>query len=315
MAKPLARGADTHRPLDRDPGQLPSQGHCPGHAPLAPTSPVRYLPIGTLKREHGDLQGLARTLNAHDIAFSQFFPKGLLAGGTVRACRRAYRACGRCLPSSFPPSTRTWSMPGLLRPRRSEARPLPPGQYHSAIAPDGASPGAGCPPHRRPLPRGCLRPARLSGPLGAGRPRAVRRRRAEWVQPRPELTRWARRGAFMHVMNHPKAFVLGTSPSASCARRAWSRPRWRSRTISGRIGSGRSVAGLSAHRGAVRHPWVLPVQDQSQGRGSSRCSTICRVSSPRASPLYDATSIAALHCSRVEAWLATPETVALFRGG
>jgi len=37
--------------------------------------------MGSLKRDHGHVDGLIRTLRAHDHVFSQSFPAGLIPGG------------------------------------------------------------------------------------------------------------------------------------------------------------------------------------------------------------------------------------------
>ncbi len=283
---------------------------------LAPTSPVRYLPIGTLKREHGDLQGLARTLNAHDIAFSQFFPKGLLAGGdsqSLQASVPGLRSVPSIVFSAFHPDMVYAGASSDLAALKLAPSPL--GQYHSAIALTA---------HRLGLD--ARRTAALYredvfarlGYLDHWEP-AVRELSAAAEQSGfnldRELTRWARRGAFMHVMNHPKAFVLGDI-AKRLLREAGLEPA--SVEIEDYLGDELVQD--------VVWPVYPPIAAQFGIPGSYLFKTRAKggvfpvlydlpgfIAASFA--LYDATSIAALHCSRVEAWLATPETVALFRGG
>ncbi len=78
---------------------------------LAPRSPVRYLSMGTLKRDHGNLDGLVRTLRSHDHVFSQSFPAGLLPGGDsarLQVAEPRLTLVPAIVFSAFHP---TWSMP------------------------------------------------------------------------------------------------------------------------------------------------------------------------------------------------------------
>ncbi len=282
---------------------------------LAPSSPVRYMPMGSLRRDHRDIAGLARTLKAHDLAFTQAFPTGLLPGGDSRAVQAlapAVRPVPSIVFSAFHPDMVYAGASSDLAALKLAPSPL--GQYHSAIALTA---------HRLGLD--LRRTAALFredvfarlGYLDHWEP-AVRELSAAAAQGGfdldRELTRWARRGAFMHVMNHPKAFVLG-----DIARR-----------LLREAGLDPAPVEIEDYLGDelvqdVVWPIYPPVAAQFGLTGSYLFKTRARGEAfpilydlpgflAASFALYDATSAPLLRCARVEAWLATPDTVALFRG-
>ena len=102
---------------------------------LAPRSPVRYLPMGSLRRDHGHIDGLIRVLRAHDHAFSQVFPAGLIPGGDIATLR-----AGDPRLTLFPSIVFSAFHPDMVYAGQAsdlaalKLAPSPMGQYHSAIA-------------------------------------------------------------------------------------------------------------------------------------------------------------------------------------
>ncbi|GJE61541.1 WcbI family polysaccharide biosynthesis putative acetyltransferase [Methylobacterium trifolii] len=176
---------------------------------FAPESPVRFVPMGTLKRDHGHMDGLVRLLAGHDHVFSQSFPQGLIPGGditTLRTRDARLKLFPTVVFSAFHPDMvyagRTEDLAALKLARS------PLGQYHSAIALCAHRLGLsvtqtaslfradvfarlGYLDHWDPSVRELVG---LGASIGFGLER--------------EVARWSRRGAFMHVINHPKAFVV-----------------------------------------------------------------------------------------------------------
>jgi hypothetical protein len=283
---------------------------------LAPASPVRYVPMGTLKRDHGDMRGLARTLNAHDFAFSQSFPEGLLAGGDSRALREqvpGLKPVPSIVFSAFHPDTVYAGASSDLAALKLAPSPL--GHYHSAIALMAHRLGLDV---RRTV---ALFREDVFGRLGylnhwgpAVRELSSASAQSGFDLDR-ELTRWARRGAFMHVMNHPKAFVLG-----DIAKR-----------LLRESGLEPAAVEIEDYLGDelvqdVVWPVYPPVAAQFGLPGSYLFKTRAKGEAfpvlydlpgfiAASFALYDGAQGTALHCSRVEAWLATPEIVALFQAG
>ena len=283
---------------------------------LAPKSPVRYLPSGTLRRDHGHVDGLIRTLRAHDHVYVQVFPAGLIPGGdsaTLREVDPRLKLFPSIVFSAFHPDM-VYAGPGS---ELASARlaPSPTGLYHSAIALLAHRLGLGV-GHTVGLFREAVF-ARL-GYLGHWDP-AVRElvgsAAAAGFGLERELTRWARRGAFMHVLNHPKAFVVGD--------------------IAGRLlresGIEPEPVLVEDYLGdELAHDVVWPVYpavaEQFGLAGSYLFKTKRRGDAfpmlydldgfvAASFSIYDATPAADLGCFRIDAWLGAPEIVALFRAG
>ncbi|MDP4021643.1 WcbI family polysaccharide biosynthesis putative acetyltransferase [Methylobacterium sp. NEAU 140] len=283
---------------------------------LAPKSPVRYLPMGTLKRDHGQLDGLARALKAHAHVFSQTFPAGLIPGGdsaALQAREPRLRLFPAIVFSAFHPDVVYAGQASDLAALKLAPSPL--GQYHSAIALCAHRLGLDVPrtaglyradvfarlgylDHWDPATRELVASAAGTG-FGLER----------------ELTRWARRGAFMHVMNHPKAHVIG-----DIARRLLRESGIEPEPVEVEDYLGDELA----------HDVVWPVypavaehfgltgsylfKTKPRGDGFPRLYDLPGFLAASFS-LYDATPAADRHCPRVETWLGAPELVALFRGG
>ncbi|MCJ2137640.1 WcbI family polysaccharide biosynthesis putative acetyltransferase [Methylobacterium sp. J-026] len=288
---------------------------------LAPKSPVRYLPMGSLKRDHGHVDGLIRTLRTHDHVFSQTFPAGLIPGGdaaTLRAADPRLRLFPSIVFSAFHPDMIYAGQASDLAALKLAPSPL--GQYHSAIALTAHRLGLaightaglfredvfrrlGYLDHWDPAVRELVSSAEA---LGFGLER--------------ELTRWARRGAFMHLMNHPKVHVIG-----DIARRLL--------TESGLTPEPVAIEDYlgDALTQDVIWPIYPPIAELFGLTGSYLFKSKAfksKVLSDEFPVLYDLPGFIAasfsiydampagdLTASRVESWLAAPEIAALFRAG
>lgn len=283
---------------------------------LAPRCPVRYLPMGTLKRDHGHIDGLIRVLRTHDHVFSQVFPAGLIPGGdvaTLRAGDPRLKLFPSIVFSAFHPDMVYAGQASDLAALK--LAPSPMGQYHSAIALcahrlglDAARTASlfreavfarlGYLDHWDPAVRELVGSAAA---LGFGLER--------------EVARWSRRGAFMHVMNHPKAYVVG-----DIARR-----------LLAESGVAPEPVAVEDYLGdALAQDVVWPIYPAIAEHFGLTGSYLFKVK-PRGEDfprlydlpgfiaasfaIYDATPPADLACPRVEAWLAAPEIVALFSAG
>lgn len=282
---------------------------------LAPQSPVRYLSMGTLKRDHGHLDTLASVLHGHDCVFSQSFPEGLIpGGGSTRLQEREPRLAlvPSIVFSAFHPDMVYAGAASDLASLKLAPSPL--GQYHSAIV---------------------LAAYRLG--LDAGRATDLFREEVfarlgylDWWEPavrelkgaaeqagfglERELTRWARRGAFMHLMNHPKAFVIGDI-AKRLLREAGIEP------------APVEIEDYLADELVQDVVWPIypPIAAQFGLDGSYLFKAKARNGAfpilydlpgfvAASYALYAGMAASDLQCPRVEAWLAAPEIVALFRG-
>ena len=128
-----------------------------------------------------------------------------------------------------------------------------------------------------------------------------------------EMSRWGRRGAFMHVINHPKAFVVG-----DIARRLL--------TESGLAPEPVEIEDYLGDELARDVVWPVypPVAEIYGITGSYLFKTKPRGDAfptlydlpgflAASFALYDAADPGSLGCARVDAWIAAPEIVALFR--
>ena len=283
---------------------------------LAPKSPVRYLPMGSLKRDHGHVDGLIRTLRSHDHVFSQTFPTGLIPGGdiaTLRAADPRLKLFPSIVFSAFHPDMVYVGQASDLAALK--LAPSPMGQYHSAIALCAHRLGLDA---RRTA--GLFREDvfRRLGYLDHWDPAVhelVGSAVALGFGLDREVTRWARRGAFMHVMNHPKAFVIG-----DIARRLLVESGLKPEPVEIEDYLGDELAQ------DVVWPLYPPIAEHFGLTGSFLFKMKPRGDDfPRlydlpgfiaaSFSLYDAMPAGDLACQRVDAWLAAPEIVALFRAG
>ncbi len=281
---------------------------------LAPQSPVRYISMGTLKRDHGSLDALARLLHGHDHVYSQAFPDGLIPGGGSAQLAQAeprLKLVPALVFSAFHPDMVYAGAASDLAALKLAPSPL--GQYHSAIVLTAHRLGLDAERAVSLFREDVF--ARL-GYLDRWEP-AVRELSAAAEQAGfsldRELTRWARRGAFMHLMNHPKAFVVGDI-AKRILRESGIEPA--------PVEVEDYLADELIHD--VVWPIYPPVAAQFGLTGSYLFKAKARAGSfpvlydlpgfvAASYALYDGSSVANRHCPRVEAWLAAPEIVALFR--
>lgn len=323
VSAPTWATAWRHKSRETPPRTGPSLaiiGNCQGRALaqamrlLAPNSPVHYVPMGSLKRDHGDLDGLARTLHGHDHVFSQTFPDGLLPGGGSARLKeiepRLVLVPGIVFSAFHPDMVYAGATSDLAAMKLA---PSPLGQYHSAIA---------LMAHR--LGFDAARTASLFreevfaglGYLDHWEP-AVRELSASAAQAGftldRELTRWARRGAFMHLINHPKAFVVG-----DIARR-----------LLREAGLEPQPVEIEDYLGDdLIHDVIWPIYPPIAAQFGLTGSYLFKARARRGGfptlydlpgfiaasfALYDKMDADALRCPRVEVWRATPEIVALFQ--
>jgi len=177
---------------------------------ILPEARVTVLPLATLRREQGSLATLKRSLAPFDHVFSQFFPEGFLEGGNVHALAEGdarLRLFPTILFPAFHPDMVHVGDIGALSAARLVHSPM--GPYHSAIALCAYREGR-----------------TVEETLGLFRDEVFARlgyydawndasayllgsARDIGFPLEAELARWSRRGCFMHVLNHPRLFVLG----------------------------------------------------------------------------------------------------------
>ncbi|KQP24181.1 WcbI family polysaccharide biosynthesis putative acetyltransferase [Methylobacterium sp. Leaf100] len=176
---------------------------------LLPEARVSLVPLATLRRDHATLTRLRDHLAPFDHVFSQFFPEGFVTGGNVHALAQGdarLRLFPTILFPAFHPDMVHVGDVGALSATHLVRSPM--GPYHSAIALCAYLEGRTVAEtvrlfrddvyarlgyydawdHASTFLLGSARD--LAFPLDA------------------ELARWSRRGCFMHVLNHPKLFVL-----------------------------------------------------------------------------------------------------------
>ncbi|KQT90631.1 hypothetical protein ASG59_01780 [Methylobacterium sp. Leaf466] len=200
---------DGHGPSFAVIGNCQARGIAQAIRLLRPGSPVTYIPMGTLRRRYGTVEALAEQIAGHAHVYSQFVPPDLIPGGTdalrvldpriVRFPTLVFQAYHPDMVYAGPMTT----LAGM------KLAPSPLGFYHSAIALFayrlGLDAGQTVRLYREDVFRrlgylagwdDAVRDL-LANADGVGFPLGA------------DLVRWARRGAFMHLLNHPKAFVLG----------------------------------------------------------------------------------------------------------
>lgn len=210
----LGRGTEPAAP-GRDGPRIAVIGNCQARGIarsldiLAPTARVDLIPMGRLGKDQRSLKAFADRLREHDHVFSQPFPAGFFPdGGTEELAGLLPRL--RLFPAVvFPAFHPDLVYVGdLASMADSRLVPSPLHTYHSAIALFG---------HLRGLsPERIVALFReevfstlgylITWPLAADD--LVASSRAIGFDLALELTRWSRRGAFMHSINHPKLFVL-----------------------------------------------------------------------------------------------------------
>ena len=294
-------------------GNCQARGAAQAMRLLMPNSPVRFIQMAWLKREHGHIDNLARTLHGFDHVFSQQFPSGLIPGGNIEALR-ALEPRLRLFPTLvFPAFHPDMVYAGRIADLSAlKLAPSPMGQYHSAIA--LAAHRVGLTVDRTvPLYREDVF-ARL-GYLGLW-DSSVRDLLGSAAQIGfgldREMARWARRGDFMYVLNHPKAFVIG-----DIARRLLEESGLRPEPVEIEAYIGDELA-----RDVV-WPVYPPIAETYGLTGSYLFKAKPRGKAfPRLYDLpgfvaasfaiYDGLSREALACQRVDSWLAEPAIAGIF---
>ncbi|WP_375462697.1 WcbI family polysaccharide biosynthesis putative acetyltransferase [uncultured Methylobacterium sp.] len=281
---------------------------------LAPNSPVRFVPMGSLKRDHGHIDGLLGTLAGDDHVFSQSFPGGLIPGGditTLLAREPRTVLFPTIVFSAFHPDMVYAGRVEDLSALKLARSPL--GQYHSAIALCAHRVGLTA-RQAEPLFREDV--FRRLGYLDHWEP-AVREllggAAAIGFGLEREMSRWARRGAFMHVINHPKAFVVG-----DLARRLLTGSGFSPEPVEIEDYLGDELA-----RDVV-WPVYPPIAETYGLTGSYLFKTKPRGEAfptlydlpgflAASFAIYDAADPADLACARVEAWIDAPGIADVFR--
>ncbi|WP_375408186.1 WcbI family polysaccharide biosynthesis putative acetyltransferase [uncultured Methylobacterium sp.] len=281
---------------------------------LVPASPVTHLPMTSLARRYGSATHLAEALAAYDHVHTQQIPPTLLEGGSEELCRLDGRIIRfpTIVFSAFHPDAVYAG--GTGKPGARDLARSPLGHYHSAIALCayllGLDVGRTVTLYRREVfvALGYLDSWNAAAADLAATSRAIGFDLDE------ELARWTRRGVFMHVLNHPKIFV-----HADIARRLLARSGIPPEPIAVEDYLADDLArdvvwpiypGVAEVYGldggflfkAKPRPAVFPALYDLPGFVAASFV------------LYAAQGAAALACERVDAWLGTPEIVALFEG-
>lgn len=177
---------------------------------LVPESPVRFIQMAYLKREHGHLDGLAHTLSGYDHVYSQLFPSGLIPGGDIAALRerepRLKLFPTIVFPAFHPDMVYVGDLADLATQRLV---PSPMGQYHSAIALAAFRTGLSVDEAVRLFRSDVYARLGYLDSWDACMRELLAAATAVQFGLEREAVRWARRGNFMHVINHPRAFVIG----------------------------------------------------------------------------------------------------------
>ncbi len=176
---------------------------------LAPKARIDYRPMGRLGKDQRSLEALARTLDQHDLVFTQVFPTGFFPdGGSDALLARLPKA--RYFPaivfSAFHPDL--VYVGDLESMATTRLVPSPLHTYHSAIVLFAHLRGI---PAQR-IPR--LFREEVFAELGYfdAWPHAASELAASAAVAgfdlAQDLVRWSRKGAFMHTINHPRLSVL-----------------------------------------------------------------------------------------------------------
>ncbi|WP_379002557.1 WcbI family polysaccharide biosynthesis putative acetyltransferase [Methylobacterium iners] len=279
---------------------------------MAPQSPVTFVPMATLRQDYGDADGLARSLSGYDHVFSQFFPPDLIPGGFVGLRERDPRL--RPFPTIvFPAFHPDMVYAGAVSSLAAlKLAPSPMGQYHSAIALCahrlGLSVDQTITLYREDV---FLRLGYLDAWDDSVRDLLASAAQVGFSLDQ-ELARWPRRGSFMHVLNHPKAFVIG-----DIARRLLKESGFDPEPVEVEDYLGDELA-----RDVV---WpVYPPIAETYGLTGSYLfkmkpaeGTFPRLYDLRgflaqSFSIYDGLTSEALACTRVDVWLGTPEIAEIF---
>ncbi|MGU3537011.1 WcbI family polysaccharide biosynthesis putative acetyltransferase [Methylobacterium sp. A54F] len=283
---------------------------------LAPTSPVRFFQMAWLKREHGNVEGLARVLAGYDHVFSQVLPESLLPGGGIAGLRardpRVTLFPTLVFPAYHPDMVYVGEIADLAQLRLV---PSPLGQYHSAIALAAYRSGLGVTETAALFREDVFRRLGYLDIWSNAVQDLVGSAAAIGFGLEREMIRWSRRGNFMHVMNHPKAFVIG-----DIARRLLEEASFSPEPVEIEDYLGDELA-----RDVV-WPVYPPVAETYGLTGSylfkrkQKGTTFPRLYDlegflAASFAIYRTRAPETLGCQRVEVWLAMPEVAAIFARG
>ncbi|WP_244478386.1 WcbI family polysaccharide biosynthesis putative acetyltransferase [Methylobacterium sp. Leaf113] len=281
---------------------------------LVPTARVALIPLGRLTRHYGTLDRLRTHLDAFDHVFTQFFPTGFVEGGNVHALAEGdprVRLFPTILFPGYHPDMVHVGDVGALSAAHLVRSPV--GPYHSAIILcaylEGLSPADTVALFRDSTyaQLGYYEAWNEAAAylLGGGR---------DMVFPlEADLARWSRRGCFMHVLNHPKLFVL-----ADIARRLASEAGLAPVDVPVEDYLPDELAAdvvwplypdLAARYGL---PGTMVFKDKARGAAFPKLYDLPAFVAASFA-IYRRHDPAALACTRVEAWRADPAVRAIFR--
>lgn len=297
-------------------GNCQAEGIAQGLRLLLPTAQVDLLSTANLARNHETLDRLREHLAGFDHVFSQFFPDGFVEGGNIHALAAGdtrYRLFPTILfPGFHPDMVHVGDVAALSAARLV---PSPIGPYHSAIALcaylEGLDVAATVALFRDAVftRLGYYEAWNDATTYLTGSARDI------GFPLERDLAAWSRRGCFMHVLNHPKLFVLGDI-ARRLAREAGLAP------LDIRIED------YLADDLAADAIWPL-YPDLAARYGLQGATLFKRKGRPGAVPvLYDLPAFVAhsfaiyarhpaeaLACGRVAAWRSNEAVLALFHGG
>lgn len=191
-------------------GNCQAEGIAQGLRLLLPTARVDLLPVASLARNHETLDRLRGHLAGFDHVFSQFFPDGFVEGGNIHALSAGdtrYRLFPTILFPGFHPDMVHVGDVGALSAAR--LLPSPVGPYHSAIALCAYLEGLDVAATVALFEDSVFTKLGYYEAWDDATTYLTGSARDIGFPLERDIVAWSRRGCFMHVLNHPKLFVLG----------------------------------------------------------------------------------------------------------
>ncbi|KQP75780.1 hypothetical protein ASF41_14800 [Methylobacterium sp. Leaf111] len=176
---------------------------------LLPSAQVHLVPFDGLGRRYGSLERLKADLAPFDHVFTQFFPEGFVEGGNVHALGDndpRLRLYPTILFPGYQPDMVLVGDVGALSASRLIASPT--GPYHSAIVLCAYLEGLGLEETVKLFRESVYTRLGFYEAWNVAAAELLGSARDIMFPLEAELARWSRRGCFMHVLNHPKLFVL-----------------------------------------------------------------------------------------------------------
>lgn len=282
---------------------------------LVPGAQVEAVLVGSLGREFGRMDRLLRRLEPFDHVFSHFFPEGFVAGGNAHTLvERLPRA--RLFPTvvfpAFHPDLVYVGDLGSLR--QSSLIPSPVGPSHSAIALCAYLEGLDVASTLRLYTDAVFERLGYYDLWGEGSEFLLRTARDVEFDLSVELTRWTRRGCFMHLINHPRMHVLGDI-AGRLAREAGMAPL--DVRVEDYLPDALVDAGVWPVHGAVAARYGIPASDLYRGESRpGRPPVLLDLGAfvAESFALYARHAPEALACARVAAWREDRAIRAVFAG-